>query len=497
MEFNKPIADMLPGMDVEGFYILRAAALKTTNNGKPFLSGTICDRTGSVEIKIWDYSGPIGARPDDTGRVVKIRGSVSEYRGALQISVHRIRMADAADDYDTALLVPTAPIDADAALADVQRLVASITDADYRSVAETMLARHLDAFRRIPAGKSVHHSFLSGLLMHTYNMLRTADFLAGLYPEVIDRSLLLTGTLLHDFGKEREFAFSDLGIVTEYSTAGQLLGHLVMGAQEVADAARELGYILLTANTNNDAELEDQEISALRRYNVDGFLYAMMYHRKVDIPEALEGSLTVVVDSEDAAGKVPSIYPDDEMAGYDATNRLIQAGCRRIVYYGSATTVIAQKERLSGYRRALAEAGIAFNEALVVNVLEMTNAAAEAARVFDEIKPDGIFCFNDVRATFIYEAARERGVRIGTDVSVISIDNQPFITDVIKPSLTTLELPHYEMGFEAIRQLVAMLDGDKAVADLKSDHGMAVQRQRDGGKTALRCRIIERDSIVL
>lgn len=107
----------------------------------------------------------------------------------------------------------------------------------------------------------------------------------------------------------------------------------------------------------------------------------MMYHRKVDIPEALEGSLTVVVDSEDAAGKVPSIYPDDEMAGYDATNRLIQAGCRRIVYYGSATTVIAQKERLSGYRRALAEAGIAFNEALVVNVLEMTNAAAEAARV--------------------------------------------------------------------------------------------------------------------
>ena len=76
--------------------------------------------------------------------------------------------------------------------------------------------------------------------MHTYNMLRAADFLAGLYPEVIDRSLLLTGTLLHDFAKEREFVFSDLGIVTEYSTAGQLLGHLVMGAQEVADVAREL-----------------------------------------------------------------------------------------------------------------------------------------------------------------------------------------------------------------------------------------------------------------
>ena len=239
-----------------------------------------------------------------------------------------------------------------------------------------------------------------------------------------------------------------LGFVTDEIATTPYAGRVLQGAQ---DAARELGYILLTANTNN---------------------------------------------SEDAAGKVPSIYPDDEMAGYDATNRLIQAGCGRIVYYGSATTIIAQGERLAGYRRALEEAGIPFDDALVVNVLESTNAAAEAARVFDEIKPDGIFCFNDVRATFIYEAARERGVRIGADVSVISIDNQPFITNVIKPSLTTLELPHYEMGFEAVRQLVAMLDGDTAVADLESDHGMVVQRQRDGGKTALRCRIIERDSIV-
>ena len=241
MEYNKCIADMLPGMDVEGFYILRAAVLKTTNSGKPFLSGTICDRTGSVEIKLWDYSGPIGARPEDTGRVVKIRGSVSEYRGALQISVHRIRMAEAADDYDTSLLVPTAPIDTDAALADVQRLVASITDADYRSVAETMLARHLDAFRRIPAAKSVHHSFLSGLLMHTSNMLRLADYLSGLYAGIIDRSLLLTGTLLHDFSKEREFTFSGLGMVTDYSLSGQLIGHLVMGAQEVQQCAESLG----------------------------------------------------------------------------------------------------------------------------------------------------------------------------------------------------------------------------------------------------------------
>ena len=283
-----------------------------------------------------------------------------------------------------------------------------------------------------------------------------------------------------------------LGFITDEIATTPYAGRVLVGAQE---AARKLGYILLTVNTGNDRELENQEIAALRQYRVDGFLYAMMYHRVVEIPAELEGSPTVVVDSEDENRKIPSIYPDDEMAGYDATNRLIQAGCKRIVYYGSSITIIAQGERFAGYRRALADAGIPFDEQLVVNVEEATNAASEAGRVFDEIKPDGIFCFNDVRATFIYEAARERSVGIGTDVSVISIDNQPLITDVLKPALTTLELPHCEMGFEAVHQLVAMIDDEAATESLARSED-SIRRSENGPMTPLRCRIIERDSIV-
>ena len=241
MEYNKLIAGMHTGDDVEGFYVLKDAFLKTTAAGKPFLSGVLADRSGTIDLKVWDYSGPIGANPADTGRIVKIRGQVSEFKGAPQLTAGRIRMADDNDQYDVSALVPVAPIDPDERLQEIRRLIDSMEDADYQSVARTMLERHLEAFRSIPAAKSVHHSFLSGLLMHTSNMLRLADYLSGLYAGIIDRSLLLTGTLLHDFGKEREFAFSDLGIVTEYSTAGQLLGHLVMGAQEAANAARELG----------------------------------------------------------------------------------------------------------------------------------------------------------------------------------------------------------------------------------------------------------------
>ena len=230
---------MHPGDEVEGFYILRSAALKMTAAGKPFMTAVFSDRGGTIEGKLWDYTGPIG--PADAGKVIKLRGTVGEYRGTPQITVGRLRLAAPEDPVETDALVPVAPLDRGQTYDEVLRWVESIDDADYRAVCREMLRRHGNAFERIPAAKSVHHSFLSGLLMHTSNMLRLADFLAGLYGEIIDRSLLLTGTLLHDFAKEKEFTFSGLGLVTDYSLPGQLIGHLVMGAQEVQQCAQELG----------------------------------------------------------------------------------------------------------------------------------------------------------------------------------------------------------------------------------------------------------------
>lgn len=240
MEYNKNVKDMVPGDKVEGFYILKEAYQKISSNGKPFLSAVIADKTGTMDVKVWDYAGPVGTQ-EDVGKIIKIRGDVSEFKGNPQLSLSNIRMALPEDNCDTVRLVAAAPIDKDETVRKVHALVDSMEDPDYRQVARTMLERHLETFASIPAAKSVHHSFLSGLLMHTANMMAMADFLSGQYASVIDRSLLLTGTLLHDFAKEIEFRFSDLGIVTDYSVKGQLLGHLVMGAQEVAQVCAELG----------------------------------------------------------------------------------------------------------------------------------------------------------------------------------------------------------------------------------------------------------------
>lgn len=239
MEYNKQLAYMEKGDEVEGFYILKTAVLRTSTTGKPYLSASLADASGKIDAKMWDYNGKV--TPAEEGKIVKIRGEVTEFKGSLQLNIRKIRLAEDKDNYALEDLVPTAPIDSVKEMEYVQDLIASIEDEDYRNLCSVMLDRHIAAFGKIPAAKNVHHSFLSGLLMHTSSMLRIADFLATqCYPTILNRSLLLAGTLLHDFGKEREYDFSDLGLVTDKSTEGMLIGHLVIGAEEVGEVGRLL-----------------------------------------------------------------------------------------------------------------------------------------------------------------------------------------------------------------------------------------------------------------
>lgn len=232
------LSELQIGDSFTGFFILKGIRNMLTNSGKPYLSCSLSDASATVEAKVWDYAGPIG--PADDSQVAKVQGKMQEFKGAPQIKVERIRLATAQDTYDLAELVPVAPIDRDAAYQRIVQTVQAFTDADYRAVCLEILDRHGEGLKSIPAAKSVHHSFVGGLLMHTSYMMETASFLARLYRSVIDRELLLAGTLLHDIAKLEEFVVSELGIVTEYSTKGQLLGHLVMGAQEVCEVCRQL-----------------------------------------------------------------------------------------------------------------------------------------------------------------------------------------------------------------------------------------------------------------
>ena len=235
---HQNISEMESGSPVAGYYLLQTASIRKAASGKTFLSATVSDRTGSVNVIYWDYNGPI--RASDEGKPVFLRGLISDFKGAPQLTLEAIRPVNESDVFDVSKLVPTAPIDADKMYEDILSIVENIADPDYKAVAKEFLDCHSESFREIPAAKSVHHGFLHGLLMHTGNMVKIACQLADLYPQVINRDLLITGTLIHDFAKREEFTFSQLGLVSGYSVKGDLLGHLVMGAQEVSEICWDL-----------------------------------------------------------------------------------------------------------------------------------------------------------------------------------------------------------------------------------------------------------------
>ena len=213
-------------------------------------------------------------------------------------------------------------------------------------------------------------------------------------------------------------------------------------------------------------------------------------------PESLNEYPVVMVDATDHENKVPSIEPDEFMIGYDATNRLIQAGCKRIAYVGCAENMIAQDGRLAGYRTALQEAGRAFNPSLVCNVMNNGPALRAVNKLFDDEHPDGFFCFNDARAWYVYECAARRGLTVGKDISVVGVDNHRVFAETLEPQLTTVELPHYEMGYWSACKLISMIEG-KDVDTSSCPSARASLPPLDAPIPAkIHCALLEKDSVI-
>lgn len=282
-----------------------------------------------------------------------------------------------------------------------------------------------------------------------------------------------------------------LGFISEEIATTPFAGGIILGAQ---DAASTFGYMLITVNTDGGAD-ETNQIAALRRYGVDGFLYAKMSNRITQVPKELKAYPTVLVDASDRDGRMPGVTPDEHAIGYDGTMRLVKAGCTRIAYVGCAKPMVAQIERFAGYRKALEDAGLPFDEALTVDVMYHRPAQDAVDRLVDDMHPDGVFCWNDARALYVYQSALKLGLTIGRDLSVVGVDNHRLIAETVVPELTTVELPHYEMGYWAVCKAIALIEGRQPDAS-RFPHTTAPLPPLDGpDQVKVHCALIEKDSV--
>jgi LacI family transcriptional regulator len=249
-----------------------------------------------------------------------------------------------------------------------------------------------------------------------------------------------------------------LALISDEIATTPYAGRMILGAQEAASKA---GWLLMLVNTGSDPEFEAAEIQALRQRQVDGFLYATMYHQKVVVPEALAGMPTVLLDARSDDEAIPSVIPDEVGGGRTATEELIRHGHTRIGFLTNVDDIPATRGRLEGYRAALGAAGLQFDDRLVVAGRSDTEGGLEAARKLLSAtdRPTALFCFNDRMAMGTYHAAAELGLLVPQDLSVIGFDNQELIAEGLRPTLTTVALPHYEMGAWAVETLIAQIEG--------------------------------------
>lgn len=231
MNFTK-----LPNGMCDGFVILKKCDEKKAKNGSTYLDLIIGDKDGELPAKLWDYNG---SNIFEAEMVVKIRGTVEQYNGKDQFRISQIRPAAASDNYNISELVPTSEVGGAQIFDMLMKRVNAFKDNDLKAVVSSIMQDKKDILITCPAAFRLHHAMLGGLMLHTMSIVRMAEEICKIYPN-INKDLLLSGAILHDAAKTWEFEFSKTGLVKSYSKEGELIGHLVKGAMYVEEKAKEL-----------------------------------------------------------------------------------------------------------------------------------------------------------------------------------------------------------------------------------------------------------------
>ena len=226
-------------MEILGFYLLKSFEVKTGKTNKQYGDLTLEDKTGQINAKIWNLEGLDPEEYKDV-TAVKIKGRIKEFNGTLQLNIEKIRRINDKDGVELDDLVPAAPESGVDMFDDVIKYTGEIKDDDIRNIVLYLYKMYRDKLIYYPAAKANHHSIRSGLLFHIKKMLETAKALCKIY-ESVNSDLLYAGVMLHDIAKIEEMNSTELGIVTDYSTQGELLGHITIGISLVREAQKELG----------------------------------------------------------------------------------------------------------------------------------------------------------------------------------------------------------------------------------------------------------------
>lgn len=274
------VEKLQPGDAVDQFFLVHKATQGVTAQGKDYMTLHLQDKSGEIEAKVWTVTKEDMAtlKPE---LIIHVKGDVINYRGRKQMKVNQFRVATEADGLKTQDFIDGAPMSLDEINSQMQSFIFEIENANLQRITRHLLQKYDEAFFTFPAASSHHHNFVSGLSYHVLTMLQIAKGLCEIYPN-LNKSLLYSGIILHDMGKVRELSGP---IATSYTLEGNLLGHISIASEEVAEAARELG-------------IQGEEVLLLRHL-------ILSHHGKLEygspkLPHVKEAEILHFIDNIDA-----------------------------------------------------------------------------------------------------------------------------------------------------------------------------------------------------
>lgn len=232
---------------------------------------------------------------------------------------------------------------------------------------------------------------------------------------------------------------------------------LIRGAQ---DLAWKNNKELMVLNVNVDKYSVEGAVNHLLGHRAEGIIYAAMYHKEVTLPDQLTSLPTVLANCFEASDRFASIVPDEEEAAKEITAKMLNKGYRRIAFLNLNDNIIAGKQRKVGVEQAFAEHK-GKNCALHIESViigdgdnERSVTRVRAAELIESFRPDAILCGQDPIAVEVYFVLQSLGLKVGEDIGIGSFDDWDIIPALLQPALTTMALPHYDMGQWAINYLL-------------------------------------------
>jgi 3'-5' exoribonuclease len=271
MEFKK-ICDLQAGNRVDGFYLIKSVLCRVSSNNKKYYDFTFADKTGEINAKLWDAE----ENEDNIyieNKLVKVRAAVVQWQNSLQLKIDKIRLVTDEDNVVMSEFVPSAPYEGEEMYIEMLQYVDKIENEHIKNIVNYIIDKIGDKLINFPAAKKNHHAVRGGLLYHVTTMLKAGEKLLEVY-DFLNKDLIYAGVILHDMAKIDEMDASELGIVKDYTIEGQLLGHIVMGAENIREAAKEVKA--------------DNEISLILQHMIIAHHYEAEYGspKKPMIPEA-------------------------------------------------------------------------------------------------------------------------------------------------------------------------------------------------------------------